>query len=416
MKNHTRILTIILPGDEELSLSVGLKDRGHDVLKQLSELLGISDLHLFGLSVVKDNQPLFLDLEQKLSLYLPKSWRKNSATDKAILFLKVQYFVENAQLLVKSEALQLYFAEVKRRVLRSQCFDQEGLFFQLASYALQVDLGDCKKPHAQHFSPPAFFPLWVVGKRGNDFILQHTPGLHKELEGVSSSVAALLFIQEALSLSDVPLTSYQLFKNKGKTQGCVLLGLTSTGLEISEILNGDHQFLYSLTWSTIHSVTFQGSRFDIRADGLPEKKLVLYSHSMLHAKHLLQHISNSHRMHLNMKPFIKKLEEKQGPCRGTHREKFITDGEDLDFYESDDELPLMKIFSCQWPERATPGRGDVDDECAFEMSVDEPKEMIVDDPEDYMRFVKLWVGEPVDDPENILQFFKLVDSEFVYTL
>lgn len=30
-----------------------LKDRGQDVINQLSELLVVSDLHLFGLSVVK---------------------------------------------------------------------------------------------------------------------------------------------------------------------------------------------------------------------------------------------------------------------------------------------------------------------------------------------------------------------------
>ncbi|XP_059387605.1 FERM domain-containing protein 6-like [Carassius carassius] len=100
MKNQSRRLCVILPNNKELSLTVGLKDRGQDVFEQLFELLGTSDLTFFGLSVVKDNQPLFLDLGQKLSLYLPKSWRKNTSKEKVILSLKVQYFVENVQLIL----------------------------------------------------------------------------------------------------------------------------------------------------------------------------------------------------------------------------------------------------------------------------------------------------------------------------
>ncbi len=59
-------------------------------------------------------------------------------------------------------------------------------------------------------------------------------------------------------------------------------------------------------------VLLQGRKFTIRADGLHEKKQVLYSLSVLHAKNLLQHISNSHRLHLNTKPSVTRLEEKNG--------------------------------------------------------------------------------------------------------
>ncbi|XP_050979663.1 FERM domain-containing protein 1 [Labeo rohita] len=235
MKNQSRGLSVILPNNKELSMTVGLKDRGLDVLNQLSNLLCISSLHLFGLSIVKDNQPLFLDLEQKLSLYLPKSWRKNTLKEKVILYLKVQYFVENVELILNSEARQLYYAELKAKVLRSECFEQEGLYFQLAAYALQAELGDSEaQVLSPYFSPQGFFPFWIVQKHGNDYILKHTPALHMELKGMSSSEATLLFIQEAFTLSDVPLTIYRLFKEKNKPQSCVLMGVASTGLQIFE--------------------------------------------------------------------------------------------------------------------------------------------------------------------------------------
>jgi len=60
-----------------------------------------------------------------------------------------------------NEARQLYYAELKGRVLRSECFEQEGLYFQLAAYALQADLGDYEEPNFAYFSPQSFFPFWV---------------------------------------------------------------------------------------------------------------------------------------------------------------------------------------------------------------------------------------------------------------
>ncbi|KAG1955007.1 FERM domain-containing protein 6 [Pimephales promelas] len=398
MKNQSRGLSVILPNSTKLKMTVGLKDRGQDVFNQVSELLMVSDLHLFGLSVVKGNQPLFLDLEQKLSLYLPKSWRKNTSKEEVVLSLKVQYFVENAQLIENNEARQLYYAELKGRVLRSECFEQEGLYFQLAAYALQADLGDYEEPNFAYFSPQSFFPFWIIQKRGDDYILKHIPTLHRELKGMSSSKASLHFMQEALTLSDVPITSYTMFKEKNKAQGCILLGLASGGLQISETLNGKQQFLYDLPWSDIRSITFQGRKFNIQGDGLHDHKMVFYSCSVLHAINLLQHISNSHRLHLDTKPLVMQLKEKND--RGTHREMYITDGADLDMEDSEDELPPMKFLLDQLRTTGTTEYTNIKDKCpcGLEMSVDEPEEMFVDDPEDILRFVELVEGVSVDDP------------------
>nr|XP_021336042.1 FERM domain-containing protein 6-like [Danio rerio] len=159
------------------------------------------------------------------------------------------------------------------------------------------------------------------------------------------------------------------------------------------MLNGEHQFLYNLPWSTINSISFQGRKFEIRAEVLFEKSLRLFSCSILHAKHLLQHISNSHRMHLNTKRLIAQSDG------GRHREMYITDGADLDIEDSDDELPHMKLFFNQKPFSCTTECGnDRGDEYSLEMSVDEPEEMFVDDPEDVLRLFELLEGVSVDDP------------------
>ncbi|XP_051959177.1 FERM domain-containing protein 6-like [Xyrauchen texanus] len=412
MENKSRRLTVILPNNYEVNLTVGLRDRAQDVLNQLSDLLGIKELDFFGLSVIKDNQTLFLDLKQKLSMYLPKSWRKNSFKEIVVLYLKVQYFVENAQLIVNDKTQELYYAEVKGRVLSSRCYEQEGLYFQLAAYALQADLGDSVEGQVAYFKPQDFFPFWIIQKRGNDYILEHSPALHREITGMTSSEATLLFIQEACTLSDVPITSYRMLKAKREQGGGVLLGLASKGLQIFDMLNGEQQFLYDLAWSNIYSITFQGRNFEIRADGLHGKKLVLYTYSVMQAKHLLQHISNSHRLHLNTKPLAMRIKGKIG--RRTHREVYITDGSDMVMEESDDELPLMKYhlanvrkqtigafsfqnFEEQECRHVFKGTDVTNATYDLEMSVDEPDEIFVDDPEDVLRLLML-EGVSVDGP------------------
>lgn len=59
------------------------------------------------------------------------------------------------------KVLSLYCADLKNRVLGSQCYWQEGLYFQLAAYALQADVGDWKDGVEPYFAPQDYFPPWV---------------------------------------------------------------------------------------------------------------------------------------------------------------------------------------------------------------------------------------------------------------
>lgn len=69
---------------------------------------------------------------------------------------------------------QLYYAELRQRVLQSQSRHQEALFFQLAASALQAEVGDLElrqgsdeeeegqeRKHRHYFLPEDYFPSWV---------------------------------------------------------------------------------------------------------------------------------------------------------------------------------------------------------------------------------------------------------------
>ncbi|XP_076855433.1 FERM domain-containing protein 6 isoform X2 [Brachyhypopomus gauderio] len=395
MSNQSRVLCVVLPNKNKVDISVGLEHKGQDVINQLCQLLGLKELTHFGLHFVK-------------------AWKRNTLQERIVLHLRVQYYIENGRHIADKAACGLYYADLKGGVVRSWCYAQEGRFFQLAAYALQADLGDWREGEGSYFSPLDYFPPWLVSGRGCDYVLQHTPGLHRELIGMDAHTAALLFIQEAYSLSDVPLTFYNMSKGKKEQSASVWLGLALTGLHVSEMVNGKQQLFYELVWSSIHHLTFKGRRFEIKADPLGGSKLVLYTPSTLHSQHLLKHMSKCHHLHLHTRHSVEELHLLLHPIGGQQqRELYVGDGTDPDTDDSEDELPALKSYLDKvrrcWPgslsvlrPRQRQSQEVRKSVCAdfkeIEMCVDEPEEMCVDDPEE------MFVDEPeemcVDDPEE----------------
>ncbi|XP_071319051.1 FERM domain-containing protein 1-like [Trachinotus anak] len=204
-----RQVCILLPNKQHLDCTVRVKARSREVLTSALKQLGVSDLQVFSLAVLRDNEYLFLNLDQKLSKYFGKRWSRGSTVVPFIVFLRVQYYVENGQLIFSSKVQQLYYTELRQKVLRSQSRHQEALFFHLAASALQAEVGDLEQ-HRCYFLPEDYFPSWLIKRRGRDYLLQHCPVLHGELRGVPRSRAVLQFIKEASSLQDGAVTFYRM--------------------------------------------------------------------------------------------------------------------------------------------------------------------------------------------------------------
>ncbi|XP_041646202.1 FERM domain-containing protein 6 isoform X1 [Cheilinus undulatus] len=338
-----RTICVLLPNKDQLDVTVGPKSTGQDVFNRVAELLGIKELHFFGLTVVKDNEHIFLDMEEKLTKYFPKESRQDTGKGSQrrllplVLCLKVQYYIENGRLLCERKARHLYYSDLRERVLRSECRQQEEVYFQLAGYALQADLGDHPLPREDmettpYFEPKEYFPPWIIAKRGVDYLLCHGPKVHQELWGMSSRDATLLFIRESCRLEDVPVTFYRLQKDKKEERGTALLGLTLRGMQVYQEVNNIRQLLYDFPWSNVGRLTFLGKKFEIQPDGLPSaRKLVYFTGSSFRSRHLLLHLSSSHRVYLSLQPALKhlrQLEETEEKKR--YRESYISDDLDLD--------------------------------------------------------------------------------------
>ncbi|XP_051507731.1 FERM domain-containing protein 6-like isoform X1 [Myxocyprinus asiaticus] len=339
-----RTVCVLLPTKEMLDITVGLKATGQEVFQRVCELLGVKELHYFGLTLVKNNEHIFLDLEEKLAKYFPKEWKQDSGKQgphkrsiPPLLCLKVQYYVENGRLICERKARKLYYYDLRERVLRSECRQKEEVYFQLAGYALQADHADYppeghSQGHAVYFQAKEYFPPWIIAKRGLDYLLCHGPKVHKELWGMSSRDAILLFIRESCRLEDVPVTFYRLQKDKREEKGSALLGLTLRGMQVYQEVNNVRDLLYDFPWFHVGRLTFLGKKFEIQPDGLPSaRKLVYYTGSAFRSRHLLLHLSSCHRLFLSLQPALKHLHQlEESEEKKRYRESYISDELDLD--------------------------------------------------------------------------------------
>ncbi|GCC31522.1 hypothetical protein chiPu_0009981 [Chiloscyllium punctatum] len=341
-----RIVSVLLPNKEQLEILIGVKATGQDLYNQVCDLLKIREGHFFGLSVVQNNEHVFMDLEQKLTKYFPKEWKKEMSKNNEkfsapfMVCFRVQYYVENGKVMSDKKARHFYYCQLKEQVLNSRCTSKEEVYFLLTAYALQADLGNYRKRvhTGKYFEPQHYFPQWVINKRGCDYILKHIPEMHREHRGLTHKEGLLRFIKEACLLEDVPVHYYRLQKDKKEEHPSVVLGLTLRGIHIYQESHSVRQLLYDFPWSNVGKLTFLGKKFEIQPDGLPSaRKLIYYTGCAFRSRHLLQLLSSSHRLYMNIQPVLKqirKIEEMEEKKR--YRESYISDAFEMDLERLDE--------------------------------------------------------------------------------
>uniref|UniRef100_A0AAV2LG93 FERM domain-containing protein n=1 Tax=Knipowitschia caucasica TaxID=637954 RepID=A0AAV2LG93_KNICA len=366
MKSKRRVW-VFLPDKQRLDCGVGLKSRVQEVWSEVLGQLGLTELQVFALAVLRDDQYLFIDLKQKLSKYFRKGLTKASV-DPLILFLRVQHYVDSGRLLQSDVELRLYFRALRQKVLRSQSRQQDGLFFQMASCALQAEAGDLDPgKHKQYFLPEDYFPSWLIKRRGRDYVLHHTPQLHEDLRGASQRDAVLEFVKLANTVQDVPQTLYKMRRDVG----------------------GRLCLLHDFTWTDLEHVSVQGCRLDIHAVGsLCLPKLRFHGPSALHCGLVLRHLRHTHRFHMSVRDALdlSRQTEPSLVC-GVYRETYICDG----------NLLMQKLR--RLTSSSTLGSTELETStCEEDSTVQESEEVFVDSPDDVLWLAELFCGVSVDDP------------------
>uniref|UniRef100_A0A4W5PJQ8 FERM domain-containing protein 6 n=1 Tax=Hucho hucho TaxID=62062 RepID=A0A4W5PJQ8_9TELE len=335
-----RCVCVFLPNDDTLNVIVNVKTLCQELLVQVCDLLRLKDCHLFGLSVIQNNEHIYMELGQKLSKYCPKEWKREASKGidqfgpPMIIHFRAQYYVENGRLISDRSARYYYYWHLRKQVLLSQCIQREEAYFLLAAFALQADMGNFKrnKHFGKYFEPEAYFPPWVIAKRGRDYILRHIPNMHKDQFALTASEAYLKYIKECSLLDDVTVHFYRLYKDKKEVEASLTLGLTLRGIQIFQNVGTVRQLLYDFPWSNVGKLVFVGKKFEILPDGLPSaRKLIYYTGCPLRSRHLLQLLSNSHRLYMNLQPVLKQVRRlEDNEEKKQYRESYISDALELD--------------------------------------------------------------------------------------
>uniref|UniRef100_A0A4W3IG58 FERM domain containing 6 n=1 Tax=Callorhinchus milii TaxID=7868 RepID=A0A4W3IG58_CALMI len=336
-----RSVCVFLPNDETLNIIVNVKTLCQELFIQVCDLVRLKDCHLFGLSVIQNNEHVYMEPMQKLCKYCPKEWKKevskvihSSFPDTLVIYMDAKFLIHHISPCSDRTARYYYYWHLRKQVLQSQCMLHEEAYFLLAAYALQADLGNYKrhKHFGKYFEPESYFPPWVITKRGKDYILKHIPNMHKDQYALTASEAHLKYIKEAVQLDDVAVHYYRLYKDKREIDASLMLGLTLRGLQIFQVVGQSKQLLYDFPWTNVGKLVFVGKKFEILPDGLPSaRKLIYYTGCPLRSRHLLQLLSNSHRLYMNLQPVlrqVRRLEENEE--KKQYRESYISDTLEMD--------------------------------------------------------------------------------------
>ncbi|XP_063296154.1 FERM domain-containing protein 6 [Pelobates fuscus] len=335
-----RSVCVFLPNDDTLNIIINVKALCQELLVQVCDLLRLKDCHLFGLSVIQNNEHVYMEPLQKVYKYCPKEWKKEASKGidqfgpPMIIHFRVQYYVENGRLISDRTARYFYYCHLRKQVVLSACTQREEAYFLLAAFALQADLGNYKrnKHYGKYFEPEAYFPPWVIKKRGKDYILKHIPNIHRDQFALTVSEAHLMYIKEAARLEDVAVHYYRLYKDKREIEASLILGLTLRGIQIFQRTGEEKQLLFDFPWTNVGKLIFVGKKFEILPDGLPSaRKLIYYTGCSSRSRHLLQLLSNSHRLFMNLQPVLRQvrtLEENEE--KKQYRESYISDTLDQD--------------------------------------------------------------------------------------
>ncbi|CAE1284780.1 unnamed protein product [Acanthosepion pharaonis] len=338
-----KVVQVRLLSGEEIRVPVDVKSKFHEVFNAVVIHLGLRETEYFGLSLCKDGEYHFVNLDEKIHKQAPKAWKSEKGDgldDKRLplltVYFRVQFYVDEVCLLREKVTRHLYYLQLKENVLNYRHLCSEERCFQLAAFALQADFGNYypeKHQPGNYFDPREYFPAWMVGEHGQEYLFQNAPKMHKEQQDVTKNEAELKYIRESIKYPAAHnLHFYRMKKKKTDKIWNAWLGICPKGVEIYEEMKGNFKNLLStFLWPDIEKLYFDKKKFEIRSVGRPEgRKFTYYTESDAKSKYILSICRNTHMFHLELEPKLMEIRHLQAEDKRRYRESYIySDARDL---------------------------------------------------------------------------------------
>ncbi|GAB1597483.1 flocculation protein FLO11-like [Argonauta hians] len=331
-----KVVQVILLSGTEFKTYVDVKSKFHEVFNAVVIQLGLRETEYFGLSLLKDGEHHFVNLDEKIHKQATKGWKSgrgegfdNKGKPLLIVYFRVQFYVDEVCLLREKVTRHLYYLQLKENVLKYRHLCSKERCFQLAAFALQADFGNYypeKHKPGEYFDPRKYFPPWMVGEHGKEYLVENAPKMHKEQHDVTRNEAELKFIRESIKYPAAHnLHFYRLKKKKTDKIWNAWLGICPKGVEIYEEMTEDFKSLLStFLWPDIEKLYFDKKKFEIRSVGKPEgRKFTYYTDSDAKSKYILSICRNTHMFHLELEPKLMEIRHLQAEDKRRYRESYI---------------------------------------------------------------------------------------------
>ncbi|XP_071952014.1 tyrosine-protein phosphatase non-receptor type 13-like isoform X2 [Antedon mediterranea] len=286
-----------------------LGSTGKDLFELVVKHLDIIEHFYFGLCYIRDGEYLFLESEEKLHKVGPQSWKEEAkrrsrmSNQSFTVFFRVKFYVENPGVLRQINTRHQYYLQLRKDILeeRTKCDEQAAL--QLASLALQAEMGDLNHSASltrNYFLPEHYLPAYVISVMGVNEIRRKLPTMHQLHKGMIDDQAELEFLMEARKLSEFGIHFHRISQNKKEHELSLWVGICTRGVIIYDKRGKQRIPVQRHPWHLTKKIGFNRKKFVIEARDSSDK-ITLYTDNYKKGQYLLRLSKQQHKFQMAMR-------------------------------------------------------------------------------------------------------------------
>ncbi|XP_070545261.1 tyrosine-protein phosphatase non-receptor type 13-like isoform X2 [Ptychodera flava] len=335
-------VTVVLLNGQRLDLTCDMATLGKELFDMVISHMALLEHHCFGLAYIKNGEYFFLEPDTKLYKVAPDGWRDDVRRSKSTipvltftLFFRVKFYAENISILRHQITRHQYYLQLRKDILEERTQSDEDTAFQLASLALQAEMGDYYEEVGQnYFLPEHYLPRKMIEKVGVPHIREQLPTMHYNNHGMTDIQSELEFIMEARKLAEYGIHFHKVMQVKNEPQSAIWLGVCTRGIIVYKITAGHRNPVQKFAWHLTKKIAFNRKRFIIEPREGTGDKFVKYTDDYRKGRYMLRFSSSQHKFHMAMrsKANISQIFHQEYPSENPYDETHSYHGN----YEADD--------------------------------------------------------------------------------
>ncbi|XP_022099878.1 tyrosine-protein phosphatase non-receptor type 13-like isoform X2 [Acanthaster planci] len=304
-------VTVVLLNGRRLDLMCDLGTKGQEMFDIVTSHMGLSEKVYFGLAYIRDGEYFFLDSDEKLFKVGPESWKeevkkgskKVIATDKFTLFFRIKFYLENTALLKDQLTRHQYYLQLRRDILEERTRCDERAALQLASLALQAEMGDYQPETMgrNYFLPEHYVPSGIIDTLGVPRIRQNLPPMHGAHSSMGELQAEMEFLMEARKLQEYGIHFHRASRSKKDPSASIWLGICTRGVIVYEKRGSVRQQIHAHPWHLTKKIAFNRKKFTVEANDGTSSKYIHYTENYKKGRYMLQLCQSQHKFQMAMR-------------------------------------------------------------------------------------------------------------------